>query len=388
MKGTSLAVMLVLWLLPAWSGAQEEPDTAAPATEPAPIWEPERPWEVIDVAIALDTSGSMQGLIDTARLRLWEIVNDLHGAEPAPTLRVALLTFGNGKSDPKAGWVKVESDLTEDLDRVSERLFELTSEGGNEYVGRVLQAALEGLSWTDSQDALRLVFVAGNEPADQDPEVDFRGMSDLARSEGIFVQSVFCGNAETPDAETWKELAELAAGGFAAIDHRSRVEAQKSPFDEELAALSSSLNETYIPLGDEGKKRLENRVSQDQNALEASPATAAGRALTKSTRTEASWDLVAAVEENDALLYELDDSELPEALQEMSFGEREQVVEEMRLARAEMRQRIAELGAQRREFLAEEAAKRGAPRTAGLDTVMRQTIRAKAEEKGFRFPER
>ena len=389
MSRLSIVMALALWLLPAWGGAQgREGANLVEAVESAPLWQPERPWEVIDVAIALDTSGSMQGLIDTTRLKLWEIVNDLHGAEPEPSLRVALLTFGNGKSDSKAGWVRVESDLTEDLDRVSERLFELISEGGTEYVGRVLHAALEGLSWTDSHDALRLVFVAGNEPADQDPEVDFREMSDLARREGIFVQAVFCGSAEAAEAETWMELAELAGGGFATIDHRARAATRESPFDEELAALGETLNETYVPLGEEGHERLKSRIAQDLNAREASPATAAARAVAKGTRMEApSWDLVSAVEEDAAYLYEVDESELPEALRELSFEEREQLVEQMRLQRAELRQRIAALAAERRVFLGEQGQK-GTQTAEGFDTVVRRTIREKAEERGFSFRDR
>ena len=122
----------------------------------------------VDVAIALDTSGSMENLLEAARLKLWEIVHDLTLVEPTPTLRVALLTYGGKDNDHKAGWVRVETGLTRDLDLVSERLFALTAGGGAEYVARVLQAALEGLDWTSSEDALKLVFVAGNEPADQE----------------------------------------------------------------------------------------------------------------------------------------------------------------------------------------------------------------------------
>lgn len=120
-------------------------------------WMPERPWEVIEVAIILDTSGSMESLIDAARLKLWEVVQDLSLLEPTPILRVAILTYGNGKNESQRGWVRIETDLTGDLDLVSERLFELKSEGGTEYVGRALQAALEGLTWASSTDALRLI---------------------------------------------------------------------------------------------------------------------------------------------------------------------------------------------------------------------------------------
>jgi hypothetical protein len=258
---------------------------------------PERPWEVIDVAIALDTSGSMEYLIEAARLKLWAIVHDLTLLEPTPTLRVALLTFGNFKNHRDAGWVRVETDLTEDLDQVSERLFTLISEGGTEYVGRVLKTALQGLSWTPSEDTLKLIFVVGNEPADLDPTVSFREMAEAARDEGILVNAVFCGSGEHEDAASWKEMAELADGQFATIDHRRRAVVVKTPFDEEIAELSAAINDTYIPLGERGRQRRQKLAEQDKNAKMLSPEAATSRAQVKTTRLYcAGWDLVDALD--------------------------------------------------------------------------------------------
>ncbi len=361
-------------------------EAVSEAVQEGVVWEPEQPWEVIDVAIAIDTSNSMAGLIETARLNLWEIVNDLDQAEPQPTLRVALITFGTCNADGDTGWVQVETGFTEDLDLVSERLFASACDSGIEYVGRVLQVALQELQWTPSEDALKVIFVAGNEPADQDPEVDVYEMGDLAWQEGVSVQPIFYGDADHEDAQSWIELAEIARSEFAAIPAKRGAQALETPFDEELAALSAAMNETYVPLGTEGRKHLENRASQDRNALEASQATAAGRAVTKITRAKASWDLVAAVEENEAALYEIDESELPEPIREMSLEERELYVEEKRLERARLQEQIAELGAQRQAFIGERAGE-ALISSEGLDAVVRRTIREKAEEKGFRFPE-
>ena len=126
------------------------------------------PRRTVDLVICLDTSGSMKGLIDSARRKIWAIVNDLALAKPTPRLRVALLTFGNHGNDAAAGWVRVESGLTEDLDLISQKLFVLTTNGGEEYVGRVLQTGLEKIQWQEDANALKLMVVAGNESADQD----------------------------------------------------------------------------------------------------------------------------------------------------------------------------------------------------------------------------
>ncbi len=375
--------VLFMSMLPAAALALDEP-----AAEPSAPWAPERPWEVIEVAIALDTSDSMKALIDAVRQQHWEIVHDLTLVEPTPALRVALLTYGHGKNDPEAGWVRVETGLTQDLDLVSERLFALTTGGGSEYVARVLQVALEGLAWTPSEAALKLIFVGGNEAADQDPQVDFRAMTEVARREGISVQPIFCGSAGNERSETWHELAELAQTELAAIDHRAGTVVVKSPVDAELAKLSAAINETYVPLGDEGRKRLEKQAQQDENARKLSPAAAAGRAQVKTSRMYSSgWDLVDALEAGTVDLYELEESELPERLRQMSFEDRELYVEEQRLRREELRQQIAELGEQRRQFVAEQIEVKGLDVSRAFDTAVRRALREKLEEKGFRVPQ-
>ena len=124
--------------------------------EAANSYVPDQPWESIDVAILFDTSGSMQKLLDAARLKLWEIVNDLALAEPTPRVRVAILTYGHTPRGPEDGWVRIWAPLTEDLDLVSQRLFEARIQGDKEYVARALDAALQDLEWTESDESLRL----------------------------------------------------------------------------------------------------------------------------------------------------------------------------------------------------------------------------------------
>lgn len=362
-----------------------EESTAAAAEATAP----ERPWEVIDVAIALDTSGSMEYLIEAARLKLWAIVHDLTLLEPTPTLRVALLTFGNFKNHRDAGWVRVETDLTEDLDQVSERLFMLTAEGGTEYLGRVLKVALQGLSWTPSEYTLKLVFVVGNEPANQDPEVSFREMAERARDKGILVNAVFCGSGEHEDAASWKEMAELADGQFATIDHRRRTVIVKTPFDEEIAELSAEINDTYIPLGERGRQRRRKLAEQDKNAKMLSPEAATSRAQVKTTRLYcAGWDLVDALDAGRVSLYDLEKEELPENLRAMSIRELEIYVEEMRKRRAELREQIAEMAEMRRQRVSAQINLNDLGDSMTFDAALRRVILKRAEEKGFRLPER
>ncbi len=340
----------------------------------------------IDVAIALDVSGSMRGLIDATRLKLWEIVNDLSAADPAPRLRVALLTYGNQRGSAATGWARIETDFTDDLDLVSERLFALQSRGADEYVGRVLKLALQDLSWTEAHDSLRLLFVAGNEETDQDPMVDFRHMAiDAPRGE-VQLSAVFCGVEQTPAAAGWKEMAELAAGRFATIDHRSRTILVKTPYDEELAELGDLLSETFIGLGAEGKSRKASQLGQDANARRHGLPVAASRAVTKSGRYYSpEWDLASAYRAGEVDLYELPASELPPSMRRLEIDERMYYLEDLLAAREELVIRIAELGRKRQQFVADQMAARGLDESRAFDNVVRRTIRQEAETLGLRF---
>lgn len=364
----------------AWQAAGAQPLLSDVATDPVNVHD----GQAIDVAICLDTSSSMKPLIDTTRLKLWEIVNDLALLEPAPRLRVALLSYGHPANGHANGWVKLEAPLTEDLDLVSQRLFELECDGGSEYVARVLKTALDELEWSSESDALKLVFVAGNEPADQDRALDYRAMAAEAANRETVLHAVYCGSAEHEHADSWRELALQAEGQFAAIDHRTVRALVATPFDKELAELGASLNKTYVPLGEAGGLGRANQSLQDDNAKSLSVAAAASRAQTKaSSLYSQEWDLVDAVAEGRVDLYTIDEAELPEPLQAMSPAEREVYVEDMRLERQEIRRRINELGAERRKHVTKQIEARGLDDSATFDGVIRRAIREQVEDRGY-----
>ena len=339
----------------------------------------------VDLVICLDTSGSMSGLINAARQKLWVVVNDLATAQPTPRLRVALLTFGNDGLDPAAGWVGVETDLTDDLDLVSQQLFALSTNGGTEYVGRVLNRSSQ-LDWSQNPDALQLVIVAGNESADQDQEVPFREACEALIARGIMVNAVYCGTAEDNIAPSWREVARLADGRFASIDHNNGTVVIETPFDLELSQLSGSLNSTFVFYGKKAKEVSLNQVEQDKNAASMSPATAADRAQTKASKLyKPTDDLVDALAEGEVELKDIDAKDLPEPMKAMTDKEREAFLAKKAKEREALQKQIAELAAKRDAFIKAELERRATDASQSLDHALRQAIREQAEAKGFRF---
>jgi hypothetical protein len=248
---------------------------------------------------------------------------------------------------------------------------------------------VEQLAWTDSPDTVKLVFIAGNESAEQDQLIDLRSMAIDALSKDLVVHAVYCGQPHNPDAESWKALAEMSSGQFAAIDHRTAALLAETPFDREMAELGAALNQTYVPIGEAGRGGLEAQAAQDDNAQSLSAATAATRAQTKAgSLYSQQWDLIDALEADRVQLYEIDEADLPEAMREMTDLEREAYLDDLTRQRRELREQILRLSAQRREHVAKLAAKKkGVDGSRTFDGVVRDAIRKQVEEKGFRTKE-
>ena len=344
---------------------------------------------VIELAICLDTSGSMDGLLNSVRQKLWTIVNDLAKAEPTPTLRVALLSYGNDGHNPENGWVKVETPFTEDFDTVSQMLFALTTNGGTELVGRVVQTSLQELDWHPSAGALRMIFVAGNESADQDDQVAARTICKEATERGIDVNAIYCvyGDDDSEVRPGWRELARLGNGEFAMIDQNNGTVVIATPYDQTLIKLSAELNETYIPFGAAGQAGCNNQAAQDANAVQLNSANAASRAATKAGKLYScgTWDLVDAIRTGQIDLAEMDEKDLPEDMRALSYAQRVAKVDAMQQRRTKLQSQINELDQNRQTLLNEELARQAPTNIGGFDLAIRSAIRKKAEALGFTF---
>lgn len=341
----------------------------------------------IDVVICLDTSGSMEGLINSARAKLWDIVNEYSRVQPTPRLRVGLLTYGSPVgSSASRGWIVRQSELTTDLDGVYAKLMALSTSGGDEYVGWVLHEAIERMNWSCDPRAVKMLFVAGNESADQGIERhNFRYEAERARGRGMIINSIYAGGHEQGRREAWDQVAQHGGGCYSAIDMARGVAQISTPFDAELLRLNNELNATYLPYGEEGRIARANQLAQDKNAEAMGQHTAASRARVKggAAYDNAHWDLVDAVAQKKVEVESLPAAALPAPLREVAPAERAARVEQMRGQRAEVQRRIQDVGRQRDAFL-EEARQQQGGEASGLDDAIRVALRKQLEAQGFR----
>ena len=311
---------------------------------------------VIKVAILLDTSNSMDGLIDQAKAQLWELVNELSyakcGNEAKPSLQIALYEYGNDGLNAREGYIRQVSAFSSDLDDISGKLFGLTTNGGNEYCGKVIQTSLNQLNWGTQAQDLNLIFIAGNEGFDQGP-VSYQSAASNACAKDVTVNTIFCGDYNQGANTHWKDGATLTQGNYIAINHDKQTVHVPSPYDDRILEKNRALNATYVRYGAQGEAKVALQAEQDSNASQYGQANAVKRAVSKSSHfyKNSSWDLVDAVAEDELDVEEVAVSSLPQELQGKTTKEIEKYVESKRKERAQIQKEIAELNKKRIEYV-------------------------------------
>lgn len=349
----------------------------------------ETPLPRIQLAILLDTSNSMDGLIDQTRGQLWQMVNELTKAKKqgiTPELQVAVYEYGNDGISSGVGHVRKVTGLTTDLDKVSEALFALKTNGGSEYCGYAIDTAVKNLQWSNSQDDLRLIYIAGNEPFTQGP-VNYNHAIKLAKEKGIEVSTIFAGNHEQGVATGWRQGALLASGSYMSIDPNQQIVHIAAPQDQKIAELNTKLNSTYIPYGVDGKAASERQQEQDRKNNEVSLSLLAQRVKSKvsSAYTQAQWDLVDALESGEVVLDEIDEKSLPAPMAAMSLEEKKKFVTDKKKERETLQKEIARLAKARDDYVVAEKQKLADSKGDTMDEVLIESIKSSAKEKNFAF---
>lgn len=341
----------------------------------------------VQIAILLDTSGSMSGLIEQTKTQLWKVVNTFIGAKQngqVPFVEVALYEYGSG---PAPHYLRAIQPLTRDLDQISEDLFSLKTQGGTEYCGAVISKATTELKWDDSPDVYKAIFIAGNEPFTQGP-VNPEEACKSAISKGIIVNTIHCGEEQVGIGGGWKSGALLADGSFLVIDQNAAVVHIETPQDAKIVALNDKLNKTYIAYGKAGNLKQEAQTAQDGNAnRNKSSGAGVQRAVAKASQNywNASWDLVDRSTEKDFDWAQVKKEDLPEEMKELDLEARKKYVADKAAERLKVQKEIQALNEARSKFVAGKRRENTAGGEDTLDIAVTKTVRDQATKKGYQF---
>jgi hypothetical protein len=348
------------------------------------------PQAKIQIALLLDTSNSMDGLIDQARTQLWKVVNTFVDARrdgAAPFVEVALYEYGNNSLHVANHYIRQVEPLTRDLDELSRELFTLKTNGGEEYSGAVIQRALADLAWDSDEKTYKAIFIAGNEPFTQGP-VDPRQACKDALGKRIVVNTIHCGTRDAGIAGSWHDGAALAEGKFMIIDQDKAVAHIDAPQDKAISDLSQQLNKTYLGYGKTWAESAEKQTRADQDAHANAKAGAdVSRAVTKASAnySNTSWDLVDALREKKIDPAKIPADELPAELRDVKPEERAAVIDKAARSRAAIQSQILELNKQREAHVAAELKKQANAGAQTLDEALVETTRSQASALGYTF---
>ena len=379
---------------PSFNAVQADPVDTAPrdATQIGQIGQVSQAGQAIQrkikLAILLDTSGSMDGLIDQAKNQLWKIVNQLAKAKDAagrdPSIEIALYQYGNDGISVLDGYVQQIYGFTSELDELSEKLFALSTNGGAEYCGTAIKKSLVELNWSDSRQDLQLIFIAGNEEFNQGA-VNYKTACHLANNKHVVVNTIFCGDYQSGIRLHWQNGASITNGKYMNINSDAQIVQVESPYDNQINQLNIQLNSTYVVYGAQGSNKKRKQIKEDENAMMLGTANMTSRTLSKGGRAyrNKSWDMVDAFEEEDFQMSSVPQTQLPDTMKTMSNSQKLAYVETKKSERLDIQNQIKVLGKKRADFVKVERAKMSIE--SQLDEVIISAIIKQAESKKYSF---
>jgi hypothetical protein len=341
----------------------------------------------IQAAILLDVSNSMDGLIEQAKAQLWNMVITLGKTRCngiTPNIEIALYEYGRTTNPIQTGYVKKLSDFTTDLDKLSEILFGLTTNGGDEYCGQVIYSSLNNLNWDSNPLSYKTIFIAGNEDFLQGRLHYSRGCS-LAKSKGVVVNAIYCGDRAQGISEHWNLIGECGGGSFTNINQDEKVIDISTPYDDEIIALNDQLNKTYIGYGADASEKLKSQILLDSKNNSIGKSVAVKRAIVKGNKAiykNSNWDLVDKAGEDKEFINKMDVTALPDSLRSRSKAQIQKMITTKSEERNKIQQKITEKTIARDQFLAKEKAKQSTVnQKATLETEVEKIIRKQVRAK-------
>ncbi|GGH73301.1 hypothetical protein HNQ91_003624 [Filimonas zeae] len=315
----------------------------------------------VQVALLLDTSNSMDGLIEQAKSRLWNIVNTLTTLKyngQTPVIEISLYEYGNDGLAQKDNYIRQVTPMTTDLDLISEKLFALRTNGGQEYCGAVISEATGKLTWGKGQADMKLMYIAGNEPFNQGG-VNYKEAVSGALAKNIYVNTIYCGSGLEGIEGFWKDGAERGQGKYFTIDSDVKVRFIETPYDKQISDCNERINSTYIAYGAVGRQKQMNQLQQDANAKQLSTANAVERSVSKSKKIykNDSWDLVDRVKADSTAVSAMRTEELPAELKGKTKSEIKIIIAQKSQERDSTQKQMAVLAKKRQAYIDEEMKK-------------------------------
>jgi hypothetical protein len=338
----------------------------------------------IQAAILLDVSNSMDGLIEQAKAQLWNMVSVMGKAtcnDVTPQIEIALYEYGRDSNDQNAGYVKQISGFTTDLDQLSQKLFSLTTNGGDEYCGQVIYTSLKDLNWDSDSSDYKVIFIAGNEDFLQGNLLYTKACNE-AKKKNVIVNTIYCGDRMQGIKEHWNLNAECGNGNFTNINQDTKIEEIPTPYDSVIFALNDKLNGTYLRYGADGEAAYATQAKVDKLNYDMNKTVEVKRITVKGKKElykNTNWDMVDAAADDKKFAEKVDIKTLPDSMKNKSRKEIQQIIDNKSAERIQVQKDIETINTKREVWLAAEKIKRSTNKDAAtLETEIEKFIKQQA----------
>jgi Mg-chelatase subunit ChlD len=345
----------------------------------------------IEVVFVLDTTGSMGGLIQAAKEKIWSIATNMAQAQHAPEIKMGLVAY----RDRGDAYVTQVVDLSADLDSMYGQLMSFQAAGGGdgpESVNQALHDAVSKIAWSQDSSAYKVVFLVGDAPPHMDYQDDVKYQDSVksAGQKGIVINTIQCG-ADAATTQPWQQIARLGQGRYVQVEQSGSAVAISTPYDAKLADLAAQIDATRLPYGSVAEKRkAESKYAASAKIhTQSSVESQARRALFNSTASgkdnfTGEKELVDDVTSGRTDISKIDREALPATLRSLAPAEQKAALAETAGKRQDLQKQIEDLGRQRAEYVKDKIDKPGAAK-GSLDEKLFGVVREQATKKGLNF---
>jgi hypothetical protein len=402
----------------------------------------------VEVVFCLDTTGSMGGLIEGAKQKIWAISNQIVSGKPTPDLKVGLLAY----RDRGDAYITKLTPLTDDLDAVYSTIKEYRADQGGdgpESVNQALHEAVTKFQWSTDTGTLRIVFLVGDAPPHMDykDDVKYAETCKLAADKGILVNAVQCGK-DAECARVWQDIAARAGGDYVQIAQDGATVRVLTPYDRRLAEINAELENSTLLYGSKDKQTRDQEFRlKALDGAKAEPArpgadpksaptvrvaappppaakpgavlsgggvggfggglrgggTAGGAGFPAGAGATAealaadragfnamrgrinSYDLLSDLKAGKCKLEDLKEEELPEDLRKLPKEKRQAYLDEIEKKREKLREEARDLAKKRDEFTRKKLEEEGKKAKEGFDLKVEELLRKQAKKAGIDY---
>jgi hypothetical protein len=323
---------------------------------------PAPPEKLIQVVFVLDATGSMSGLIGTAKEKIWSITSGLAQAEYT-RVEIGLLFY----RDRGDAFITSLVPISKELDDVYEQLMKISAQGGGDMDESVNQGLYEGvtlMNWSSDTSAFKSIFLVGDYPPHMDyaDDVKYPVSCQLAKEKGITLNTILMGNNRQTE-KIWREISSCAGGDFIQTGMNANNLQVYSPYDDSIAVISGQLDDTRIYYGEKKMKQQEKVMQSEKFKKQVSASSNARRAEYYSTKSGKSVyygekELLNDVGSKGVKVDSLKKEQLPDFMAAMTPEQRNAYVSAQIAKREELNKKLALLVQKRKEYIDAELKKR------------------------------